>query len=174
MDDPTLIRNNSAKLTEDITELGRIEVAPSCMDAYGSGLEPSFMSFPSPGQDIDHHDSSQTDDSCHDKKEETLQQVLGKVYETKIIELKTELKQCQANAALMEVENKTFREELLNWINRWKEVNIKKNQYKKAKKSMIGTNQHLLEQVEKQKLVIIRLKAKLAEARRVVDLQNRT
>ena len=39
---------------------------------------------------------------------------------------------------------------------------------------MIGTNQHLLEQVEKQNLVIIRLKAKLAEARRVVDLQNRT
>ena len=50
----------------------------------------------------------------------------------------------------------------------------KKNQYKKEKKSMIGTNQHLLEQVEKKKLVIIRLKAKLAEARRVVDLQNRT
>ena len=72
------------------------------------------------------------------------------------------------------MENKTFREELLNWINRWKEVNIKKNQYKKAKKSMIGTNQHLLEQVEKQKIMIIRLKAKLAEARRVVDLQNRT
>ena len=40
-------------------------------------------------------------------------------------------------------------------------MNIKKNQYKKEKKSMIGTNQHLLEQVEKKKLVIIRLKAKL-------------
>ena len=174
MDDPTLIKNNSAKLAKDITESGKAEVAPSCMDAYGSGPEPSFMNFPLPGQDIDHHDSSQTDDSCHDKKEETLQQVLDRVFKTKIIELKTELKQCQANAALMEVENKTFREELLNWINRWKEVNIKKNQYKKANKSMIGTNQHLLEQVEKQKLVIIRLKARLAEARRVVDLQNRT
>ena len=65
------------------------------------------------------------------------------------MKLKNELKQCQANAALKEVENKTFREELLNWINRWKEVNIKKNQYKKEKKSMIDTNQHLLEQVEK-------------------------
>ena len=74
----------------------------------------------------------------------------------------------------MEVENKTFREELLNWINRRKEVNIKKNQYKREKKSMIGTNQNLLEQIEKQNLVIIRLKSKLAEARRVVDLQNRT
>ena len=99
---------------------------------------------------------------------------MNKVYETKIIELKGELKQCQSNASLIEEENKTFREELLNWINRWKEMNIKKNQYKKAKKSIIGTNQHLLEQVEKQKLVIIKLKAKLAEARRVVDFQNRT
>ena len=53
-------------------------------------------------------------------------------------------------------------------------MNIKKYQYKKVKKSMIGTNQHLLEQVEKQKLVIIKLKAKLVEARRVVDHQNRT
>ena len=75
---------------------------------------------------------------------------------------------------MIEEENRTFREELLNWISRWKEMNIKKNQYKTAKKSIIGTNQHLLEQIEKQKLVIIKLKAKLAEARRVVDLQNRT
>ena len=58
MDDPTLIRNNSAKLTEDIIELGRVEVAPSCMDTYGSGPKPSFMSFPSPSQDIDNLDSS--------------------------------------------------------------------------------------------------------------------
>ena len=99
---------------------------------------------------------------------------MDRVYETKIIELKDELKQCQSNAALIDEENKTFREELLKWISRWKEMNIKKNQYKKAKRSMIGTNQHLLEQVEKQKLVIVKLKAKLAEARRVVDLQNRT
>ena len=143
------------------------------MDAHGSRPEPSFMSFQSPGQDIDNLDSPWAADSCHVNEEETLQQVLDRVYETKIIELKNELKQCQANATLMEVEKKTFREELLNWINRWKEVNIKKNQYKRAKKSMIGTNQHLLEQIEKKKLVILRFKAKLAEARRVVDLQNR-
>ena len=132
------------------------------------------MSFPSPGQDIANLDSSQEADSCHDKEEETLQQVLDRVYETKIAELKNELKECQANAALKEVENKTFRAELLNWINRWKYMNIKKNQYKKAKKSMIDTNQHLLEQVEQQKLVIFRLKSKLSEARRVINLQSRT
>ena len=92
------------------------------------------MSFQSPGQDIDNIDSPQETDLCHDNEEETLQHVLDRVYETKIIELKNELKQCQDNAALKEVENKTFWEELLNWINRWKEVNIKKNQYKKEKK----------------------------------------
>ena len=53
-------------------------------------------------------------------------------------------------------------------------MNNKKNQYKRAKKSIIGTNQHLLEQIEKQNLKIIRLKAKLAEARRVVNLQSKT
>ena len=53
-------------------------------------------------------------------------------------------------------------------------MNVKKNQYKREKKSIIGTNHHLLEQIEKQKLEIIKLRAKLAEARRVVDLQNRT
>ena len=51
----------------------------------------------------------------------------------KIAELKNELKEYQANTALKDEENKTFRVELLNWINRWKDMNIKKNQYKKAK-----------------------------------------
>ena len=41
----------------------------------------------------------------------------------------------------------------------------KKEPIQEGKKSMICTNQHLLERVEKKKLVIIRLKAKLAEAR---------
>ena len=53
-------------------------------------------------------------------------------------------------------------------------MSTKNNQYKKAKRSIIGTNQHLLEQIEKQNLKIIRLKAKLAEAQRVVDLQRKT
>ena len=44
--------------------------------------------------------SSQFDDSFHDQDEETLQQVLDRVYETKIVELKSELKERQANAAL--------------------------------------------------------------------------
>ena len=167
INDPTLINDTSAKL-------GKAEVASPYMDTCSSDPEPSFISLQSSGQNIENPVPPQVANSGHENEEETLQQVLDRAYQTKIIELKDELKQCQSNAALVEEENRTFREELLNWINRWKEVNVKKNKYKRAKNSMIGTNQHLLEQVEKQKLVIFKLKAKLAEARRVVDLQNRT
>ena len=132
------------------------------MDACGSGPKPSFISIPSPDQGVNNLDSSQSDDSFRDQGEETLQQVLDRVYETKIAELKNELKECQANAALKDEENKTFKAELLNWVNRWKDMNLKKNQDKEAKKSMINTNQHLLEQVDQQMLIIIRLKDKLS------------
>ena len=118
--------------------------------------------------------SSQSDDSFHDQDEETVQQVLDRVYETKITELKKELKECQANAALKDEENKTFRTDLLDWVNRWKDMNLKKNRYKESKKSMIYTNQHLFEQLNRQNLRIIKLRAKLYEARRVISLQNRT
>ena len=128
------------------------------------------MSIPSSVQDVNILNSSQSDDSFHDQDEETLQQVLDRVYETKI----AELKECQANATLKDEENKMFRADLLDWVNRWKDMNLKKNRYKEAKKSMINTNQHLPEQVDRQKLIIIRLKAKLSEARRVINLQNRT
>ena len=104
------------------------------MDSCGSGPRPSFMSIPSSVQDVNNLNSSQYDDSFHDQDEETLQQVLDRVNETKIIELKNELKECQANAALKDEENKTFREELLNWVNRWKDMKVKKNRYKEAKK----------------------------------------
>ena len=67
-----------------------------------------------------------------------------------------------------------FKAKLLDWVNRWKDMNLKKNRYKEAKKSTINTNQHLLEQINQQKLMIIKLKAKLSEARRVINLQNRT
>ena len=88
-------------------------------------------------------------------------------------QFKGKLKQCLSSTALLEEENKTFRNELLEWIDRWKKVNAKKNQYKKSKKSILSTNQLLLDQIEKQNTKIVRLKAKLAEARRVVSLHNR-
>ena len=89
MDEPILIEENHEKtLAKNITEPSKFEAAPSCMDACGSGPEPSFISIPSPDQDVNNLDSSQSDDSCRDQEEETLQQVLDRVYETKIAELK--------------------------------------------------------------------------------------
>jgi len=149
--------------------LGKAEVAQSCMNTCIADAEPSFISPQSSSQNIDDSNSPRVANN-----EETLQQVLDKTYQNKITELKDELKHCQSNAALIEEENRTFREEFLNWISRWKEMSTKKNQCKKSKRSIIGTNQHLLERIEKQNLKIIRLKAKLAEARRVVDLHSRT
>ena len=60
IDEPILIENNHEKsLAKDITESGKFETAPSCMDACGSSPEPSFMSIPSPNQDVNNLDSSQ-------------------------------------------------------------------------------------------------------------------
>ena len=108
------------------------------------------------------------------KEDETLQKVLGNVYQDKITEFIGKLKQCLSSTALLEEENKTFRKELLEWIDRWKKANMKKNQHKKSKKSILNTNQLLLERIEKQNVKTIRLKAKLAEARRVVALHSET
>ena len=84
---------------------------------------------------------SQHCDSPHSpqvtKEDETLQQVLGNVYQDKITEFKGKLKQCLSSTTLLEEENKTFRKELLEWIDRWKKMSAKKNQYKKSKKSII-------------------------------------
>ena len=89
MDEPIPIEENHEKsLAKSITKPSKFEAAPSCMDACGSVPEPSFISIPSPDQDVNNLDSSQSDDSFRDQDEETLQQVLDRVYETKIAELK--------------------------------------------------------------------------------------
>ena len=61
------------------------------------------------------------------KEDETLQQVLGNVYQDKITEFKGKLKQCLSSTALLEEDNKTFRKELLEWIDRWtlRRINIR-------------------------------------------------
>ena len=84
MDEPTLIKNNSAKLAKDITESGKAEVSPSCMDAHSSDPEPSFISRQSSGQNIDNPNPPQGADSCHENKEETLQQVLDRAHESRL------------------------------------------------------------------------------------------
>ena len=84
----TIVENIEKSLAKNITDPSKCEIAPSCMDACGSSPEPSCMSIPSLVQDVNNLDSSQSDDSLRDQDEETLQQVLGRVYETRIAELK--------------------------------------------------------------------------------------
>ena len=84
------------------------------------------------------------------------------------------MKEFQDNATIRDEENKTFKEELLDWVNRWRQMSLKKNRYKEAKKYVMIINVQLLKQVEGQKLMILKLKARLSEARREVNLQNKT
>ena len=113
---PNFIKDNGVKL-------GKAEVAQSCMNTCIADPELSFISPQSSSQNIDDSNSPQVANN-----EETLQQILDKTYQNKITELKDELKHCQSNATLIEEENRTFREELLNWISRWKEMSVKKYQ----------------------------------------------
>ena len=83
-----IVENLEKSLAKYIIDPSRFEMAPSFMDAFGFGHEASFMTIPSRVQDVNNLNSSQYDDSFHDKDEETLQQVLDRVYETKIAELK--------------------------------------------------------------------------------------
>ena len=47
-------------------------------------IGPSFIDAPQPVQDYDKPSFSQSDDSFHDQDDETLQQVLDRIYEDKI------------------------------------------------------------------------------------------
>ena len=84
------------------------------------------------------------------------------------------MKDNQANALVKEEEIKTLRVELLDWVNRWRELKLRKDKYKADMKFVIVTNEQLLKQVERQKLNILELKAKLYEARRAIKLQITT
>ena len=81
-----------------------------------SRREPSFGDIPQPSQDLNEPNSSQSNESFHDKDEETLQQALNRIYENKILQLKSELKDCEVNATMKDEENKTFKTKLLEWI----------------------------------------------------------
>ena len=56
-------------------------------------------------------------------------------------------------------------------MDRWQEANLEKNIYKEAKKSIMVNNNLLIEQEEQQKIEILKLKARLSEARREIKLQ---
>ena len=67
MNEPIPIVKNLEKLfAKNITDPSKFEIAPSFMDACGSGPKPSFMRIPSSVQDVNNINSSQSHDSFHD------------------------------------------------------------------------------------------------------------
>ena len=78
-----------------------------------SKREPSFGDIPQPSQDLNEPNSSQSNESFHDKDEETLQHALNQIFENKILQLKAELKDCEVNATMKDEETKTFKTEVL-------------------------------------------------------------
>ena len=61
----TIVENLENSLAKNITDPSKCEIAPSCMDACGSCPEPSCMSIPSPVQDVNNLDFSQSNDTFH-------------------------------------------------------------------------------------------------------------
>ena len=84
------------------------------------------------------------------------------------------MKECQVNATMKDEENKTFKTKLLELVKRWRIMSLKKNRYKEARRSVMITNEHLIEQIERKKLMILKLKARLSEETRIVNFQNKT
>ena len=114
--------NNLAFIKGNGAKLSKAEVTQPCMDTCIADPEPSFISPQSSSQNIDSPNSPQVAN-----KEETLQHVLDNAYQAKITELKDKLKHFLSSTTLLEEENRTFREELMDWIRRWKEISAKKN-----------------------------------------------
>ena len=102
VNNPTFVQGNDAKS-------GKAEVTQPGIDTGIADPEPSSSQY------IDSPISPQVTN-----EDETLQHVLDNAYQDKITELKGKLKHFLSSTALLEEENKTFREELLDWIRRWK------------------------------------------------------
>ena len=64
--------------------------------------------------------------------------------------------------------------ELLMWVDRWQKMKAKKDKYKEEKKLLAATNEKLLkdERIDEEK--ILKLRAKLSEARKSIKLQIAT
>ena len=70
--------------------------------------------------------------------------------------LKTELQQQQ--------------NELLMWVDRWQQMKAKKDRYKAQKKLLVATNEKLLKDEKIHEEKILKLRAKLSEARKAIKL----
>ena len=57
------------------------------------------------------------------------------------------------------------------WVDRWQQMKAKKDKYKAEKKLLIETNEKLLKDERVHAEKILKLKAKLSEARKAIKLQ---
>ena len=71
----------------------------------------------------------------------------------------------------MKTELQQKKNELLMWVDRWQQMKAKKDKCKTEKKLLIATNEKLLkdERVDAEK--ILKLRAKLSEAKKAIKLQ---
>ena len=60
------------------------------------------------------------------------------------------------------------------WVDRWKQMKVKKDKYKEEKKLLIATNEKLLKDERVHAEKILKLRAKLSEARKAIKLQIAT
>ena len=67
-----------------------------------------------------------------------------------------------------EVQN--LRSELLTWVGRWQSLKMKKACLKTENKSLMSKNEEMLKHEEQYKTEIIKVKAKISEARRATRL----
>ena len=91
-----------------------------------------------------------------------------------INQLKDKLKEVEEDRDVLEAELYQKKNELLMWVNRWQQLKAKKNRCKSENKSLAASNGKLLKNETHYKEKILKLKAKLSEARKVIKLQITT
>ena len=91
-----------------------------------------------------------------------------------IVQLKNKLENSESNSLVLKDEVQNLISELLASVNRWKDLKVKKDKLKPIKRSLMFANRKFMRREEKYKIENVKLSAKLAEARRAVNLQNKT
>ena len=74
----------------------------------------------------------------------------------------------------MKEEITTLKGELLLWVNKWQELKLNKDKYKNVKISLVVANEQLIKLGEKQNVKIMKLHARLSEARQAANLHITT
>ena len=75
---------------------------------------------------------------------------------------------------MLKTELQQQKNELLMWVDRWQQMKAKKDRYKAEKKLLAATNDKLLKDEKIHEEKILKLRAKLSEARKTIKLQIAT